>query len=679
MHFDKDSDVPHMPEMAMLNDISESENAKNLRISVVGHTDSRGSVEHNRDLSKRRTWSVINHLLLSGFRPYNIVFEYQGEECTDGEQDEQTLAENRRVDILISNVGPLEEVGFAGIYGEESFDRPLPGVVSDAEVFVINAEESNCIETASGTLIDIPPMAFVDAYGRPISGEVEVAYKEYNDPFSIFLSGITMKYQAGGMVENFESAGMFSLSASQRKRPVELRADKPVSMDFVSASSEDDFDFFFLDPNTSAWNNIGQASIRQDNAALKEEVQNISEAVVSYLAQTDYMAPSKASRTTLEEHFLNVEYMHARPIASYYRFLRKGNEKESHQFKRLWNKEANFETRLLPKRRKNDADAIYFKVQRKLGSGYNKEWTQFNYHTWEYDGALGRKQLKEMLGRKRFHNLRVRYDAANQTVSLELKNLDSIAHIPVKKVTIENASADLKKRMWAEFAPAYQKARLRNLNRSFELRYRIYKRSLDKQEKAIQSNADRYDKDAQRNYQKSLRAAWKESRPLMTEAERMMDMGTWMAYTTDRSNMLQEYYIKQKKGESVVRSLVVGRMGIYNCDRIIELKNPQVVSPRFVLADGKAVDWKSAYVFDEKLNGVIMYDRAAGNTITLSPKKLKTIIVTDEDGRTYNLNESEAIAMNKSKVAQRIMHVSEFDHTPNSLDEMREMLGSAGE
>jgi len=33
------------------------------------------------------------------------------------------------------------------------------------------------------------------------------------------------------------------------------------------------------------------------------------------------------------------------------------------------------------------------------------------------------------------------------------------------------------------------------------------------------------------------------------------------------------------------------------------------------------------------------------------------------------------VAMNMGKVAQRIMHITEFDDSIQSLDEMREMLG----
>ena len=676
IHFDKSCDIPYMPEMAMLNEIAQHRNSDQLRFSVVGHSDANGSKEFNEKLSKQRTESVVNHLLLSGIRPYNIIFEFHGEECATGEQTEESLAHSRRVDVRISNVGKLEAGGFAGLYADENFQRPLPQVNPDPEIFVFSTLEDNCIETASGTLIDIPAMAFMDAYGRPISGEVEIAYQEFNDPFSIFLSGITMKYDENGAVENLESAGMFSLLASQRNRSVELRPDKPINMEFVSTSSDDNFDFFFLNPTENAWNKLGEASIREEDSELIAQVENMSEAVIRYLGNTDYLSAGKADRTTLEDHFSNLDYMHGRPIASYYRFLRKGNEKESKQFRKIWRKQAPFLTRILPRNRSNDEATIHFKVQKK-GSSENPEWGRFNYQTWEYAGNLSRKELKKILGKKRFHNLRVRYNTETEEVMLQLKNLDSIAHIPVKKITIENASVEFQKRMWGEFAPAYHKARIKNMNRSFELKYRTYARSLARQERNIQRDADRFDRKAQRDYEKELKRVWKENQLLMTEAENMMSRQEWMAYCEERSNMLEEYYIRQQRGQSVVRSLVVGRMGIYNCDRIIKLKNPQTVEPRFVLADGAVVDWETAYVFDKKLNGVITFNKMERKAITLSPKKLKMIIVSDKEGRTYRLNESEVIAMNRSKNAQRIMHVTEFEQTISSLDEMREMLGLA--
>ena len=81
VHFNRGSDIPHMAEMAMLNEVAQYDNSEHLRFWVVGHTDDRGSENYNRQLSKIRTQTVVYHLLMSGIKPYNIIFEYYGEEC----------------------------------------------------------------------------------------------------------------------------------------------------------------------------------------------------------------------------------------------------------------------------------------------------------------------------------------------------------------------------------------------------------------------------------------------------------------------------------------------------------------------------------------------------------------------------------------------------------------------
>lgn len=680
VYFDKNSDVPHMPEMAMLNDIAQHANSNELRFSVVGFTDSKGSEEYNRQLAKRRTKAVVNHLLLSGIMPYNIIFEYEGEVCDDdGATDEASLAKNRRVDIHISNVGKLEDEGFAGMYDESVFARPLPDIDPEPEKFIVNADEGLCVETASGTLIDIPPMAFMDAYGRPISGEVEIEYEEFNDPFAIFLSGITMKYGENGEATDMESAGMFSLTASQRNRPVELRPDRSVNLDFASVSTDDDFDFFFLDPNSAAWNNIGTANLRQDEAEIVETIETMSPAAVQYLGRTDFLSPSTARRMTLEEQFRNMQYMNGRPIASYYRFLRNGDQREKRKFRSGWYKGAGFKVRMKMAKLKENPDVILFTINERKWHVGNPELRLFNDRLWEYSGSLSRDQFKEMLHRRRFHNMRIRYEEGSDEATLELKDLDSILSIPVKKMTVENASLEYQKRMWGEFSPLYAKLRVKMMNRQFESRYANYERSLARQEKKIQRDADRFDKRADREYQRELRKAWKDSKPAMYANEKLMSFASWDNYCEGLSDMMQDYYTRQGAGRSVVRNVSIGRTGIYNIDRLLKGRDPSVVEPRFVLADGRAVKWRTAYVFERNLNSVITFNSSNAKTIAFLPNRLKMIVVEDLDGRTYNLNESEIIAMNRAKATQRIMHVTELDQTPQSLDDLRESVSMAGQ
>ncbi len=665
-----------MPAMAMLDEIAQHPNSNQLRFWVVGHTDDTGSEEFNHQLSKNRTQMVVYHLLMSGIKPYNILFEYYGENCPINQnEDDGSRAENRRVEVHISNIGLLEEPGLAGLYSEEMFRRPMPDVIPDQEVFAIENGESHCIETASGSMIDIPPMAFMDAYGRPISGEVEVSYLELNDPFSIFLSGIGMKAEECNAGSHLETAAMFSISATHRGKPVEIRQDKPLYVDLVSSSMDQNYDFLFMDPASESWNNIGIAAINEEDAALIAVAENLSPGVASYLKETDYLSVAQASRITLEERFLNTEYLDRQPIASYYRFLRGGDENERKQFETEWKKAASFKAKVLPPNPNNSKETIHFTVQKQSKFNQHQEYLLFNWHVWEYAGELSRKELLAQLHEKRFHDLRVRFDEECDSVSIELKDLDGIMKLAVKKITIENMSAELQKRMLDEFAPVFREWRNKKNRTRFESKYNFYKDVLAGREKRIQKRADAFDAKADRLYQNELHVAWKRSQKLMNEAERMMSSDNWASYCNSISNTLEAYYARQQGGTSVVRTLAMDRMGIYNCARTLDSRHFQNVKPRFVLSGGKALKWNTTYLFDDSVNSVIAYDAGQILEVGLAPGTLRMMILSDEEGNLYRLNESEVIAMNRGKVAHRIMHVTQVDQTARSLDEMREMLG----
>lgn len=676
IYFEDGSNVPSMAEMAMLDEIAQHPNSEQLRFWVVGHTDDKGSKKFNVELSKERTRMVAYHLLLLGIKPYNILFEYYGEDCpVNTNQSEASRAENRRVEVLISNVGVLEEPGFAGRYRPEMFKRPLTEIVPDKEVFVIENQESNCIETASGSMIDIPPMAFMDAYGRPIGGEVKLTYEEINNPFGVFLSGINMKGDECQPNSHLETAGLFSINATHRGKPVEIRHDRPVQIELASSSMDTNFNFLFMNPSSETWENLRQAAINSYDSELISTANNLSPAVAEYLNRTDYLSPSMASRTTLEARFENTEYLANRPIASYYRFLRDGDENEREQFEKEWKKAASFKAHVLPPNKNNAGEVVHFTVQKHSKFGQHPEYFFFNFYTWEYAGDLSRVKVDELLNDKRFHDIRVRYNPVNDSVSIELKDLDGIVKLPVKKITIENMSAELQKRMFGEFAPAFKEWRERKDNRAFENRYAMYADLLEEQENRIRRRADKFDKRSNRLYKKELNLAWKQAQKSMTESEQMMSQDNWVSYCNSISGKLEEYYARQNGGNTISRSITLDRMGIYNCARSIDQAKFQYIKPRFVLSNGQAVKWKTCYVFDENINSVVAYGAAEIEEIGLSPSSIEMMVVTDLDGKIYQLNESEVIAMNLGKAAQRIMHITEFDHSIHSLDEMREMLG----
>lgn len=76
---------------------------KERKVVVEGHTDSRGSEEHNLDLSRRRADAVRNHLVQQGYEPDLIVALGLGEgQPVASNSNAEGRANNRRVEIVLT-------------------------------------------------------------------------------------------------------------------------------------------------------------------------------------------------------------------------------------------------------------------------------------------------------------------------------------------------------------------------------------------------------------------------------------------------------------------------------------------------------------------------------------------------------------------------------------------------
>ncbi len=71
-----------------------------LRIKVIGHTDSDGTDAYNVELSKRRAKSLIKYFIKNGISSDKIEIDFKGEkEPVDTNKTKQGKQKNRRVDF----------------------------------------------------------------------------------------------------------------------------------------------------------------------------------------------------------------------------------------------------------------------------------------------------------------------------------------------------------------------------------------------------------------------------------------------------------------------------------------------------------------------------------------------------------------------------------------------------
>ncbi|MCB9233501.1 MAG: hypothetical protein H6581_17725 [Bacteroidia bacterium] len=128
--------------------------------------------------------------------------------------------------------------------------------------FEIDATTGGTISMPTGTVIQIPANAMVDAAGHPLTGRVEIDYREFHDAADLLLSGIPMKYDSSGKEYDFQTAGMMELNASQNGNEVFLASGQQIQVSLASFTQEEGYNLYFLNPENNNWEYLGEPQTR---------------------------------------------------------------------------------------------------------------------------------------------------------------------------------------------------------------------------------------------------------------------------------------------------------------------------------------------------------------------------------------------------------------------------------
>lgn len=121
------------------------------------------------------------------------------------------------------------------------------GVQLKHQEFTINSNTENTITGNGGTKITIPKNVFVDSKGKYISDKVTVKLIEVFNSVDLAFSGIEMIYKdKDGTVYQFESAGMFKLTAKSNNEKLSLAKGSKINVLFPNIVPGDRFNVYKL-------------------------------------------------------------------------------------------------------------------------------------------------------------------------------------------------------------------------------------------------------------------------------------------------------------------------------------------------------------------------------------------------------------------------------------------------
>ncbi|TND09552.1 MAG: hypothetical protein FD123_1143 [Bacteroidetes bacterium] len=173
-------------------------------------------------------------------------------------------------------------------------DPMIPGLSVNDTNYTVDAASGAKLDYFNGSQIEIPEGAFLDKNGQPVTGKVEIRYREYHDPGDIVIAGIPMTYDSAGERRHFESAGMFEIVAMKDGEPLKISPSRPIKVRMVSHTDEPKFNVYYLDTAKKNWEYI-----RKDKAELLAVEQDSGLSKTDSLAlaalATEPMKPQKAN------------------------------------------------------------------------------------------------------------------------------------------------------------------------------------------------------------------------------------------------------------------------------------------------------------------------------------------------------------------------------------------------
>jgi hypothetical protein len=149
-------------------------------------------------------------------------------------------------------------------------DPPLKSADVPYEEYEVDAAKGDTLVYPTGSIILFPPNAFVDEAGKPVTGKVQVKYREFKDPVDFFLAGMPMQYDSSGVAYRFISSGMLDIRAFKDGKPVFVNKAAKPEINLASKDNSSGHSLYFLDTVQQKWINKGDMQLTERRAPKKE-------------------------------------------------------------------------------------------------------------------------------------------------------------------------------------------------------------------------------------------------------------------------------------------------------------------------------------------------------------------------------------------------------------------------
>lgn len=198
-----------------------------------------------------------------------------------------------------SNTDNYKSLAFTHFQEQPFINPPFEQAQAQLVHYNLDADMGGNIKINENSNINVPPSAFLDADGNAITGNVNIKYRNLDDPSEYFMSGIPMYYDSLGSTYDFEASQLFEIYAEKDGKALSINPKKGMEISFsgMEMSGNDkvkpnSLGIYQLDVNQEKWNYKGQSNasfktVNQplDRGAMKQQIESEYESSLAALEQ----------------------------------------------------------------------------------------------------------------------------------------------------------------------------------------------------------------------------------------------------------------------------------------------------------------------------------------------------------------------------------------------------------
>lgn len=512
--------------------------------------------------------------------------------------------------LSINDVASTET--FASVVG---FTPLVASVDVKRKPFKISTETPTQIEVNTGTKIVIPQNAFVDGNGNPVTGQVDITYREIKTPVDMLMSGVPMAYDSAGKTYQFVSAGNFELLAFKDGQPLELAQNKTIDISFVSTDAQAGYNLYKLDSETNNWAFEGNADNKKKPLPDSSGIKSITIKDLDFEYDFD--------TTAFEERFAKLEYRYMLEANQVKGEIREVNKKRNGPYLYGFNRKVNTKLSLVKVKIENKGKLksdsslfIKFKLAVQPRKKFNKtlftELSSFRGYTFVTNDITTPKSFKtEYIQQQRYNDIRILYNDGDDFCTIQLKKADEIIELTAD-ITQGESGVIAKYRKY-----------------SFQRRYKRYNRALNKR---------------------------------MTRLNNALDIRKKTA--RDAFNIADN-----SQTAAISRNLQLTGLGTYNCDAFMRFETPPTVITNVIVTtkDTSGFSPKTIFVVDRRINGLLTY---SSPSISLYKSSTKAIIAVDDNENIYCIDMPAKQAIDKNTIQMKQLDLNTLKTSKDFIEQV---------